>query len=636
VGSDCDVFVVDGSGRIAFASAGLRDRLGYERGELEGGPAERLWVDDLGERVRRTDDDASGRWVTGRLRHADGEPVAHSITVERTGFDGAEYLRLAVRPDGGDSFPAGPRFAAEFAREIAGAREREEVTRAVANTVARLLDTEAVCVREYDDGADRFETVEASDGARSLAADRRAFDLGATHAGRALRRGEPVVDTPTATGGVTEPVGVHLPVGEWGTVSAFLSRGPPRERPLSLVAEVCSLAAVALRRVSDGAAPSRERRADEPSPLRERLGSLADLWDIATAVAESDTKDSVLETLCRELAATDGFDWATVVETDGDSGWRRVADAGHEDRTEPASDDVFAKLAETGDGQGHAANGDCPEDVVVATVEGESYRGTLLAGVAAPAAVDETVRDAVGTLGRLAGHTVTRLAHRRLVLAEERLELEFEVTDRDCLAVPVSDTLSCRCSIEYSTLTSEGSYLLYLTVETGAAEAAVEAVAGLDSVTECRLVSASEARCRLEVRKPESGASAMLSVGATVREATAENGVGTLLVEAPPDADERAIADAYADYNPASRLVAKRRVSDAVRTDGVASSSATDRLTDKQRTALRTAYHAGYFEWPRGSTAEEVAASLGISPPTFHQHLRKALDEVLSEQLDPE
>jgi predicted DNA binding protein len=47
-------------------------------------------------------------------------------------------------------------------------------------------------------------------------------------------------------------------------------------------------------------------------------------------------------------------------------------------------------------------------------------------------------------------------------------------------------------------------------------------------------------------------------------------------------------------------------------------------LTDRQRTALETAYYAGYFEWPRGTTAEELADVMDVAGPTFHQHLRAA------------
>jgi len=55
-----------------------------------------------------------------------------------------------------------------------------------------------------------------------------------------------------------------------------------------------------------------------------------------------------------------------------------------------------------------------------------------------------------------------------------------------------------------------------------------------------------------------------------------------------------------------------------------------DHLTERQRDVLEAAYEAGYFEWPRESTAEEVADSLDIASPTLHSHLRKAENHILT------
>ncbi|WP_242492963.1 helix-turn-helix domain-containing protein [Halogeometricum borinquense] len=60
-----------------------------------------------------------------------------------------------------------------------------------------------------------------------------------------------------------------------------------------------------------------------------------------------------------------------------------------------------------------------------------------------------------------------------------------------------------------------------------------------------------------------------------------------------------------------------------------------NQLTERQRTALEAAYHAGFFQWPRETTGEGVAESLGVSPPTFHQHLRKAEQKVFDHLLSP-
>jgi predicted DNA binding protein len=57
------------------------------------------------------------------------------------------------------------------------------------------------------------------------------------------------------------------------------------------------------------------------------------------------------------------------------------------------------------------------------------------------------------------------------------------------------------------------------------------------------------------------------------------------------------------------------------------------RVTDRQREVVREALSRGYYDWPRKITNEELAAELGISRATLHEHLRKAERAVLSSVL---
>jgi predicted DNA binding protein len=57
------------------------------------------------------------------------------------------------------------------------------------------------------------------------------------------------------------------------------------------------------------------------------------------------------------------------------------------------------------------------------------------------------------------------------------------------------------------------------------------------------------------------------------------------------------------------------------------------RLTDRQREVLRTAHEMGYFEYPRGANAGEVATALDIEPSTFTEHLNAAQSKLLDELL---
>lgn len=47
-------------------------------------------------------------------------------------------------------------------------------------------------------------------------------------------------------------------------------------------------------------------------------------------------------------------------------------------------------------------------------------------------------------------------------------------------------------------------------------------------------------------------------------------------------------------------------------------------LTDRQREVLAAAYEAGYYDYPRTATQDEVASTLGITGSTVAEHLRNA------------
>lgn len=57
------------------------------------------------------------------------------------------------------------------------------------------------------------------------------------------------------------------------------------------------------------------------------------------------------------------------------------------------------------------------------------------------------------------------------------------------------------------------------------------------------------------------------------------------------------------------------------------------RLTDRQREVLETAREMGYFEYPRGANASEVAEELGIGTSTLIEHLAVAQGKVVDDLL---
>lgn len=63
-------------------------------------------------------------------------------------------------------------------------------------------------------------------------------------------------------------------------------------------------------------------------------------------------------------------------------------------------------------------------------------------------------------------------------------------------------------------------------------------------------------------------------------------------------------------------------------------SSPRDSLTERQYEVVELALDRGYFQWPRDTPSEELAAELDISRATFLEHLRKAEAELLSKALE--
>ncbi|WP_436907734.1 helix-turn-helix domain-containing protein [Halosimplex marinum] len=63
-----------------------------------------------------------------------------------------------------------------------------------------------------------------------------------------------------------------------------------------------------------------------------------------------------------------------------------------------------------------------------------------------------------------------------------------------------------------------------------------------------------------------------------------------------------------------------------------ASGLPTDRLTRRQLEVFRLARDSGYYDWPREATAGELAAELGISTSTLHEHLHKVEAKLLGQR----
>ncbi|MCL9813982.1 bacterio-opsin activator domain-containing protein [Natranaeroarchaeum aerophilus] len=233
-------------------------------------------------------------------------------------------------------------------------------------------------------------------------------------------------------------------------------------------------------------------------------------------------------------------------------------------------------------------------------------------------------RDALSSFGRRVGHTITAAQRRKLLLSDSIVELEFWCADGRSFFVTASDELDCRFALESIVPVSESALLFFVTLSGGDPAPVFDRAAEHRGVDEFRLVESHEDGALLEfVVSGDSPLLTLTAYGGTITDATFESGEGTLLAEIARDADPRTFVEGLETAFPRIELVGKTEIERPVRTVREFREGVDDRLTDRQESCLQAAYYGGYFDWPRGSTAEEVADSMGVSSPTLHNHLRK-------------
>ena len=398
----------------------------------------------------------------------------------------------------------------------------------------------------------------------------------------------------------------------------------------------------------------RERSLARRCETLEGLEALvADINAAGRELIEASTREEIEAAVCEALADSDAYLGAWIGETDpGDPRVRPREWAGLPAEDEAAVDVESPALETALDvGEPRVTGGEFAPDVVgpfepgavagaraagaVPLAYGETTYGVLVVFTDRGTAFGDRERTLLGDLGARIGHAVTAIERRNLLLADTVVELEFECTDDDAFLVAATRELGCSCTLEAVVPVSETSLLFYVTLSDAQPDAFLDSATAADGVADARYIREYGDRSLLEFTvEGSSPALTLTELGATIRAAVVESGTQTLRAEIARDADVRGVVEGLQSTFSDTSLRAKQAVDQPVETVAEFQDSLAENLTDKQRAALRAAYFAGYFDWPRGSTAEEVADSMGVSSPTLHNHLRKAERKLLASFFD--
>lgn len=360
---------------------------------------------------------------------------------------------------------------------------------------------------------------------------------------------------------------------------------------------------------------------EQPTQLRRTLSVATDVCDVlAAATAPTEIHDAV----CARLADTEGYRFAWAAEATGD-GLITRAHAGIERETVDrlVTDHIDHLTAALEERAVRTIDSSTATLVVVPLICGEPPRGLLAIG-AVPDEISTGERDLLTVLGAQVSHALAAVERQRRLLADTVTELTFGVDSGEAPLPAAAQALSCTFELNGVVPVEEG-VLCYVFARDTTPDAVLDHADTTDAVANGRFVGENNTECLLELTLGRSPIRTLTDTGGRIRSYTVDPRQGRLVGELSTDTDVRAVVNTLTDAFPGVHLKAKQQGERTVTTD----TGLSETLTDRQAAVLRSAYFGGYFEWPRDSTAEELADSLDISSPTLHHHLRIAQQKLL-------
>ncbi|ELZ59498.1 MULTISPECIES: bacterio-opsin activator domain-containing protein [unclassified Haloferax] len=366
---------------------------------------------------------------------------------------------------------------------------------------------------------------------------------------------------------------------------------------------------------------------------------------VGSALSAVNTRSEVEQAVCDRLTDSDRYRFAWIESGETDARTSRTA-AGLDELSFEAvrgslagrGTDFTRRACDTRDVQtvrpDSLPNSEPGPIAVVPLAHGDTAYGALYVALDGQA-VPDAEADVLVTLGRHVGQAIAAAERRKLLLADTVVQLEFESSDERDVLVRLSAALGCSVRLRGVVPIEERSLLCFLTVRAATTDAVFDELQTTDAVEHIRLIRDRGTESLLEVAlSAGSTITTLTSYDGTVSRFVAEDGVARFVGEFSNETPLRDVLSDLTDAYPATELVAKQEVERPTRNTADFRASLVARLTDKQESVLRAAYLAGYFEWPRGSTAEDLADSIDISSPTLHQHLRTAQQKLMTAFFD--
>jgi len=672
--------VLDAEGRLLDVNQQLCAELGYSEAELRG---KGIWEYDVDIDVESVETLLSGmsvddpRTFEARYRRADGSTFPVEVNLIRLGAPHKDrYLAISrditERKKHEQALEARVRqqqVVTDLGERALEGVDLDTLMAEASAAVADTLETDYCKVLDLDSEAERLGLRQGVGWDDGIVGEASVSAVEAeSQASYTLQTAQPVVVTDLTTetrfsgpdllwnhdvkSGISTIIG---PLDEpWGILGTHdTERREFTDHDATFVQSVANILATAI---------TRQQYEQQLLAQREHVDALNDLnaviREITNAVIDHSTREEIESTVCDRLAKTDSYQlaWIGVANTVSETIDVRT-EAGVSGYTDEISisldtDDVSSQ-GPTGTalrtGEIQVVNdipSNCSHDPWRNTVEQYGFHSSAAIPIVHESttygvlniyadrieAFSQQEREVIEQLGEVVGHAIAAAERKRALTSTELVELEFRIRD-------VADVFGVSSDIEGTTTLDDvvpigdDEFLVYGTATDDAIESLTTLVKTVPHWKSIEFTDVDPpVGFELRLSNPPI-LSEIASYGGYVDTASIQNGEYRMTIHLSTTADVSQVAGLVRDSYPGVEMLRRQQLTKQHDTTRKQYRRVTDTLTDRQSSALETAHHAGYFAWPRDNSGKDVAAKLGVSPATFHQHLRKAEKQVFDELL---
>ncbi len=261
--------------------------------------------------------------------------------------------------------------------------------------------------------------------------------------------------------------------------------------------------------------------------------------------------------------------------------------------------------------------------VAVPLVYGDTLHGVLSIYAGNSDVFDDVERRVLRELGETIGYALNALDRKRALVSKQSIELEYSIPRGASQSLGFIEHLGNSFEYENIVQRSDGRLHLFFSVRDTTADLITQSSTQSLDVESVRLITEHDGKYLYECLLARSSLlSSLLDRGVVVRSIGVDEHTVRLRIRVPSDANVRNITSTIVDTSPSAELVSKRKRDEPIMTRHEFESEFEQRLTERQRNVLQTAYFSGFFEWPRETTGQELAEILDVSQPTVNRHMR--------------